>query len=823
MKSRGSRKKQKRALGNKRMIALSAVALSTAAPWWHAAHAAPCSTISVDTTIGSSEACLDWTGGSLTIASSGLVAGDASAGTGVYVSHGNWVAELNNAGTITGAYGIENAGGISTIRNSGIILATQYGIYNSGAGAGTIGAIINDAGGQITGDYIGLAILGAYVGTIVNRGTISGTNSGGAAFGSVSVGYFVNESTGTISGPTGLNNINGMFGTVLNRGTITGTTNGLYSNDSGTITSLVNEGVISGTSNAINVTGGKIGTLINRGLIAGNITNTTAEGLNINGGDTDASYGVLTGKDGTTASTNIGQITHTSADLNFVDGFLLLNDHINTGTHDVINTGATVKLVNAISITGNYTQTGGGLVVQAADNANYGSLDVSGNAAVSNTTLVIAGNNLQIGETYTIVGAGGTGSYAITKVTTTGSGALGGSTQTVGNDLVVTIRELSNDKYASIGAVEGGVASPFGRVLDRANSGSSPEAVAFQTEVLAAIDSLPDDRQGSAIKALAPVNAANTVQMAAQSVGIVSDAIGARQQLAMAGDDAGTTGMSAGDAESNRALWGQILGGTARLSGNADNEGFNSHSYGLAGGVDHLITPNLLGGVALSWLRSSIDGRNDASGSSQRLDSYQLTLYGTYRQDRFFVDGQLGVGWNHFDQDRVIDFLGRKASASYSGQQYLLRARAGYDLPYGTATITPFAGLQWVHAYNESYDETGAGPANNSVDSMSEDVVTHEIGAKATWRLNTQYGELRPSASLAWIHDYNDNAVITNGQIGGTAYSVRTDGLSEDGARVGLGVALDTSATSRLLLEYNGEFRSGYRNDTATLRVSWDF
>ncbi|RAU20671.1 hypothetical protein CU669_17160 [Paramagnetospirillum kuznetsovii] len=41
------------------------------------------------------------------------------------------------------------------------------------------------------------------------------------------------------------------------------------------------------------------------------------------------------------------------------------------------------------------------------------------------------------------------------------------------------------------------------------------------------------------------------------------------------------------------------------------------------------------------------------------------------REDRVFMDWQMAVGWNRFDQKRAINFLGRAAQANYDGQQYL--------------------------------------------------------------------------------------------------------------------------------------------------------
>ncbi|OSQ34747.1 hypothetical protein TMES_21810, partial [Thalassospira mesophila] len=245
--------------------------------------------------------------------------------------------------------------------------------------------------------------------------------------------------------------------------------------------------------------------------------------MTISGGVDDSKYGLLTGEKATTASTDIGEIGHRFVDFHFGTGYLLLNDNIDVADNSVINEGATLKLVNGITITGNYRQTGGGLVIQVASPSSFGSLTVlasatdmvgmTGSANISNTTLVMSGNNLAVGDTYTIVGAAKSGTYTITSASVVGTSGRGATTATVGKDLVVTITEAKSVGYQSIGAQNGGAASSFGATLDQINNSSSTQAVAFQNNVLAVINSLPSSQQGSAIKKLAPASAANNVQV----------------------------------------------------------------------------------------------------------------------------------------------------------------------------------------------------------------------------------------------------------------------------------------------------------------------
>jgi outer membrane autotransporter protein len=748
-----------------------------------------------------------------TVNANSYTTGKTGFGARVNNYYGN--AAITNTGTITakerqGVVTWSADGGSSSINNSGKIeagddIAVQAWSTNGDAIVTNSGKVTSsdDTGHDDSGSgHIGIQTQVATSGNTTITNTASGTVTASA-------------DTGIEAKALTAGNI-----TISNAGTVS-SLRGIYAETASGTINISNSGTISATQYAIKTTG-TTQSLVNSGTIKGNIENTSATGLTISN-DNSTIYGVLSGYTSDSSMVK-GQITHTNADLTFSSGKIWLNDDINATGHSVKNTGATLKLSNAVTITGNYVQTGGGLLVEATNTSSHGALNVSGDAAISNSTVVVSGNNLAVGDSYTIVGAGGTGSYTTLSASVVGTADRNAVVKTVGKDLVVILTKADGTgKYTPVGNAEGGSATPLGRTLDTINAKDTPAAIAFQNQVLAQIDSLPEAQRGTAIKELSPASAANTVQLSAQATSIVIGAVETRQQIAMSGDGASQTGIAAGDEARYSQLWGQILGGSAHRAGDSENDGFTSKSFGLTSGFDHLITPNLLGGVALSWVRSWTDGSNASNGSTNTLDSYQMTFYGTYHIDRLAIDGQIGAGWNHYDQQRTISFLGNTASADYDGQQYMARTRVGYDFSLGDTTLTPFAGLRWLGARTESYQETGAGAANNSVNSQNNSSVTHEVGARAEWSFDTPTGIVSPEVSAAWIHDYTDNTVDTTGQIGGTDYSIQTKGLESDGVRLGIGLSYQTYENLSLKLSYDGELRSGYQSQAATLRMNLDF
>lgn len=335
---------------------------------------------------------------------------------------------INTTGaTLSGSRaGIFNEGSISTISNAGMINSnssfqgTIAAIWNDG---GTIGNLTNtgtlqsaDIGGVLSG--FGVVTENGAIGTLTNTGTIAGM-VGMLVQDSGRVGALTNS--GTISG-----DIAGIFmeastaGTITNTGLIVGAPGsamggtigtGINLSRASTVDLLANSGTIAGGGAAILLDGNsRISTITNSGLIAGDLTSSSTMSLGISGGRGNV-VGTLTGASGGLGVADKGVITVTGANLYFSGGNLLLNDDIAAVGRSVINYGATLQINNPITVTGNYSQTGGGLAFNVVDTSSYGYMDVNGSAAISGAAISLAGTGLAFGQSYTVVRPTGSSTY----------------------------------------------------------------------------------------------------------------------------------------------------------------------------------------------------------------------------------------------------------------------------------------------------------------------------------------------------------------------------------------------------------------------------
>ncbi|MDE1147295.1 MAG: hypothetical protein PW843_11855 [Azospirillaceae bacterium] len=334
------------------------------------------------------------------------------------------------------------------------------------------GTVVVNSGVTLSGVYTAMSITAA-IGTLTNNGYVGGSYSG-INNQQTSIGTLAN--TGIIRGTElGISNNNATITNLVNSGTILGATIGstipsgvgVY-NDGviGTLTNA-NTGLIQGWQYAIqnlNGTGtgaisGSIGLISNSGTIAGNIQNDNTTDLTIAGGS-GTTIGTLTGY----TIGNLGVISNTGGNVVLSTGNILLNDNVTVTGHTLSNTGAAVTLTTLVSVTGNYNQSAGTLVVQ-----NGGKLAVSGSATVGGTvvaTLNATSNYLATGGSVTTLVAGGTGSnYSSVVVNTIGlsptvvsaSGAISGI-----NLILSVANDYIGGTLASIGNT--GVLAPTGSI-----------------------------------------------------------------------------------------------------------------------------------------------------------------------------------------------------------------------------------------------------------------------------------------------------------------------------------------------------------------------
>jgi outer membrane autotransporter protein len=201
-----------------------------------------------------------------------------------------------------------------------------------------------------------------------------------------------------------------------------------------------------------------------------------------------------------------------------------------------------------------------------------------------------------------------------------------------------------------------------------------------------------------------------------------------------------------------------------------------------------------------------------------------------YEFGNAYVDGLVGYAAQSYDMDRYLTVLGTNyvANANYDGGATIGAIEAGYKLSLGdTLTLTPFVGLNTTHTTTDGTTETGAGVWNISYDDRSNTQVDSVLGARLSKDFKTDGGTiLTPTIELGWKHGYGDTSPTAGAALAGipgSQYTIFGSEMDADSAIVGAALQAQLTDTVDLYAQYNGQYSSGYSENTASLRLRLKF
>jgi len=274
--------------------------------------------------------------------------------------------------------------------------------------------------------------------------------------------------------------------------------------------------------------------------------------------------------------------------------------------------------------------------------------------------------------------------------------------------------------------------------------------------------------------------------------------------------------------------WLSGFGGGGGIGGDGDTHGIGYAMGGVAGGMEHRFAPTVLAGIAVSYIRS-FHGTSGISGSGS-INSFSTALYGSYVPGNWYVDGVLGYGYSYGTLDRGIVFPGvaRGASGNPNANEFLSSVETGYRVPLGERTaVTPFAAMQGIVIFRNSFAESGAGAIDLHVQGQTTASARSVLGADLRHALPVGLpAPLLLTLRAGWGHEFADvSRRITASFDGlpGAAFTVNGVRAPRDTAVIGIGASLTVQQSVDLFLRYDGMLASGAstQDGTAGLRVTF--
>ena len=770
----------------------------------------------------------------------GDINGNNNAFYGVVVNNTTVEGSFINGGTIrnvgTAAVFLADATIDADFLNSGNIQGQQSGLHLNNTTVS--GDFINQLGGSISGGT-GLGNVGLRAqGTI----TLSGLQNFGYIGGEYALnmnqtllnGYIYNGSTGTIQGTQRgvyLYDFDHASGEINNYGTIDGGAFGVYADGTAApglhTTTINNYDTISGPTAAVYSSADAPEMVLNNyRMLDGDVTieNGTLNLRGINGRIT-----------GTTNVENLNVIGTFTAEGTILSNALTINSggRLNNGSQTFIMGGGTGTMTNngtfalaegtTSTVNGSYAQSAGGILRTAIANNTtaVGRVGVSGDAVFAAGSRIFvdvnATNTLAVGQTISnvLVVSGMSSTLTASTFNVTDNSAMFRFTTSL------TTNGINLNVLRGLTAVESvdenrnnggrGAAAVLDDIVDNNTAGFTDVVNNFGA--LATTKEISDK-----VTETLPVVAGNANLSAVYGVNSVVNVVTGRQSSGAAGG-AGFI--------SNGNVWFKPFGSWSQHASQGGVAGFSSGTAGAVIGVDGDVSDDRKIGVALSYGRSNVRGRDAAANGHLGADNYHVNVYGSQNvcagTEATFV---AGVGVNDNSSKRFISLTNQTARADFTG--YTFNAGAGLNHTVALdpdTTFTPGVRVDYLAARSNSYSETGAGVLNLNVDRQTVDQMIPAVEAKVTRKVSPQ-AKLTANAGVGYDVLAERGQVVSSFAGGGGNFT--TTGLDPSPWIMRGGVGLDIMAlddagmdlTARYDIEKRG---TDFANQTVSLRVSVPF
>jgi uncharacterized protein with beta-barrel porin domain len=279
-------------------------------------------------------------------------------------------------------------------------------------------------------------------------------------------------------------------------------------------------------------------------------------------------------------------------------------------------------------------------------------------------------------------------------------------------------------------------------------------------------------------------------------------------------------------------MWIEGTGGTAKLDSDGDEGGYKLNTWGGTVGFDADLSEHFTVGAALSAQYGDLSS-SAAEYASGDLDSYYVSLFGRFQQNRWAHSLILTGGWSDATLDRTVDY----GSGSYhtkgdtDGTGFGAMYEVTYDIPLDedkTSIFQPLFNASIVKTTMDSYTETGADNAGLNVGKQEWTTGTLALGARWMGLVGTNvFGreallEVRANVAQDFGDDQGKTSVSLIGNRG-FSQTVRGAEVGKTAGQFGLGVSLPVGQQGTVFCNGNADIRSGAHSFNGSLGYRYSF
>jgi T5SS/PEP-CTERM-associated repeat protein len=474
-----------------------------------------------------------------------------------------------------------------------------------------------------------------------------------------------------------------------------------------------------------------------------------------------------------------------------------------------------------ITITGNYAQGMGGVLLLSVGPNSYSQLAVSGSVDLSGGTIQLdsyQGGDLKVGQQYAFIqAAGGITGQPSQVITPEGFTVV--TPSIVGGTLMLTATHVANSFAAA-------ATTPNQRAVAAALDAGGTQLIPGILPLVDAVSGLAPASLPATFEQMSPEGLA-----AGQNAAFLAQH-GFDMSLARAAAAPGLPGaapLSASVAGDGR-LWFQGFDAGGRFSANAGAglAAARTDGGGFTLGLDHKLGPNGLIGVAAgaSSTAFAVPGRT-ASG---RVAGAHLGVFGTWSGGPLYASGQ-------FTYTRFHDTTRRLATAAgFSGaldgdavaDAFGGRLEVGWRIDGAVYSAAPYVAVEGVRLMERGFTETATGSAQPlalTLPAQDAGSAVLSVGVKASARWTLGPLALTPSLDVAYGRELVDRRSLTAAFSSAPTLTFLVDGAAPGRDSVHVGLGLDARLSDRVALFAQLETDQARRSHANAayfgLRMNW--
>ena len=299
----------------------------------------------------------------------------------------------------------------------------------------------------------------------------------------------------------------------------------------------------------------------------------------------------------------------------------------------------------------------------------------------------------------------------------------------------------------------------------------------------------------------------------------------------------GKKGWKAPEPEQLRSwrAWGAFIGGNNHTDADAaqGSASVKGAWRGIVMGADYLAHGDRLGGTANATFGFDFAGSqgnvSEGAGHSD-LGGAHVGAYAQTSVGPTYLLASAQYSKFSVSRSRTTPTFGGVSGATLSGHpdssEIRGRIEIGRDFSLGQILATPFAAMELARLNINGSTESGAGVANLTTGNQSVLSAPLVAGGRISGFAELEDGwRVRPSVSLAWVHEFRADRVVTTAfaALPGLTFSAGGPRAGADAARISTGFDLSNKAGLSLFAEMQGEVAKNTRSVGARggLRFAW--